>query len=128
MDVTNITIKNGDTIAATYSAYVSAEENNYKFIRVLWPARAGVGNTGDDCIGLTGVAFTPYSADAPTYKKGDVNGDNEVDLLDYVKLKKIIAGVDTSTGADPDLDSNGVANGTDLTLLRKYLIGAIDTL
>ncbi len=127
-DVTNITIKNGDTIAVTYSAYVSAEENNYKFIRVLWPARAEVNNTGDDCIGLTGVAFTPYSADAPTYKKGDVNGDNEVDLLDYVKLKKIIAGVDTSTGADPDLDGNGVANGTDLTLLRKYLIGAIDTL
>lgn len=127
-DVTNITIKNGDTIAATYSAYVSAEENNYKFIRVLWPARAEVNNTGDDCIGLTGVAFTPYSEDAPTYKNGDVNGDNEVDLLDYVKLKKIIAGVDTSTGADPDLDGNGVANGTDLTLLRKYLIGAIDTL
>ncbi len=127
-DVTNITIKNGDTIAATYSAYVSAEENNYKFIRVLWPARAKVNNTGDDCIGLTGVAFTPYSADAPTYKKGDVNGDNEVDLLDYVKLKKIIAGVDTSTGADPDLDGNGVANGTDLTLLRKYLLGIIDTL
>lgn len=127
-DVTNITIKNGDTIAATYSAYVSAEENNYKFIRVLWPARAEVNNTGDDCIGLTGVAFTPYSADAPTYKKGDVNGDNEVDLLDYVKLKKIIAGVDTSTGAAPDLDGNGIANGTDLTLLRKYLIGAIDTL
>lgn len=127
-DVTNITIKNGDTIAATYSAYVSAEENNYKFIRVLWPARAKENNTGDDCIGLTGVAFTPYSEDAPTYKKGDVNGDNEVDLLDYVKLKKIIAGVDTSTGADPDLDGNGVANGTDLTLLRKYLIGAIDTL
>ena len=77
---------------------------------------------------LTGVAFTPYSEDAPTYKNGDVNGDNEVDLLDYVKLKKIIAGVDTSTGADPDLDGNGVANGKDLTLLRKYLIGAIDTL
>ena len=127
-DVTNITIKNGDTIAATYSAYVSAEENNYKFIRVLWPARAEVGNTGDDCLGLTGVMFTPYSEDAPTYKKGDVNGDNEVDLLDYVKLKKIIAGIDTSTGADPDLDGNGVANGKDLTLLRKYLIGAIDTL
>ncbi len=127
-DVTNITIKNGDTIAATYSAYVSAEENNYKFIRVLWPARAEVNNTGDDCIGLTGVAFTPYSEDAPTYKNGDVNGDNEVDLLDYVKLKKIIAGVDTSTGADPDLDGNGVANGTDLTLLRKYLLGIIDTL
>lgn len=127
-DVTNITIKNGDTIAATYSAYVSAEENNYKFIRVLWPARAEVGKTGDDCLGLTGVMFTPYSEDAPTYKKGDVNGDNEVDLLDYVKLKKIIAGIDTSTGAAPDLDGNGVANGTDLTLLRKYLIGAIDTL
>lgn len=127
-DVTNITIKNGDTIAATYSAYVSAEENNYKFIRVLWPARAEVGNTGDDCLGLTGVMFTPYSEDAPTYKKGDVNGDNEVDLLDYVKLKKIIAGVDTSTGAAPDLDGNGVANGKDLTLLKKYLIGAIDTL
>lgn len=127
-DVTNITIKNGDTIAATYSAYVSAEENNYKFIRVLWPARAKENNTGDDCIGLTGVAFTPYSEDAPTYKKGDVNGDNEVDLLDYVKLKKIIVGVETSTGADPDLDGNGVANGTDLTLLRKYLLGVIDTL
>ena len=45
-----------------------------------------------------------------------------------MNLKKIIAGVDTTTGVDPDLDGNGVANSADLTLLRKYLIGAIDTL
>ena len=129
-DITSITVTKENKIAVgnKYSAYVSAAQNNYKFIRVLWPAKADDNYVGDATMCLTGVAFTPYSEDAPTYKNGDVNGDNEVDLLDYVKLKKIIAGVDTSTGADPDLDGNGVANGKDLTLLRKYLIGAIDTL
>ena len=129
-DITNITVTKDDAVAPKdiFIAYVAAEQNTYKFIRVFWPERAEVNIPGQDCMCLSGVAFTPYSEDAPTYKKGDVNGDNEVDLLDYVKLKKIIAGVDTSTGADPDLDGNGVANGTDLTLLRKYLIGAIDTL
>lgn len=129
-DITSITVTKENKIAVgnKYSAYVSAAQNNYKFIRVLWPEKANNDNVGEDTMRLSGVAFTPYSEDAPTYKNGDVNGDNEVDLLDYVKLKKIIAGVDTSTGAAPDLDGNGVANGTDLTLLRKYLIGAIDTL
>ncbi len=127
-EITNIKISSVDDFAATYAAHVTAEQNNYKFIRIHWPERADTTDVGDNCLPLTGVAFTPYSEDAPTYKNGDVNGDNEVDLLDYVKLKKIIAGVDTSTGADPDLDGNGVANGKDLTLLRKYLIGAIDTL
>lgn len=129
-DITSITVTKEDTIAVgnKYSAYVSAAQNNYKFIRVLWPEKASNDFVGEDTMRLSGVAFTPYSADAPTYKNGDVNGDDEVDLLDYVKLKKIIAGVDTTTGADPDLDGNGVANSADLTLLRKYLIGAIDTL
>lgn len=129
-DITSITVTKEDEIAVgnKYSAYVSAAQNNYKFIRVLWPEKASNEFVGEDTMRLSGVAFTPYSADAPTYKNGDVNGDNEVDLLDYVKLKKIIAGVDTTTGADPDLDGNGVANSADLTLLRKYLIGAIDTL
>lgn len=129
-DITSITVTKEDAIAVgnKYSAYVSAAQNNYKFIRVLWPEKANNDCVGEDTMRFSGVAFTPYSADAPTYKNGDVNGDNEVDLLDYVKLKKIIAGVDTSTGVAPDLDGNGVANGTDLTLLRKYLIGAIDTL
>ena len=52
---------------------------------------------------------------------GDVNLDGRTDILDLVRLKKIIAGLNNSMML-ADIDNNGSVNATDLIALRRYLI------
>ena len=75
-----------------------------------------------DCIG-NGVTdtFAVTVTDANfTRKFGDVNGDDSVDIIDLIKVKKHIAGAVALTGSDfnsADFDKNGDVNSIDLILL-----------
>ncbi len=55
------------------------------------------------------------------YDYGDVNADGNVDAVDLVRLKKIIALVSEET-VKSDIDRNGTHAGTDLTILRNYIM------
>lgn len=62
---------------------------------------------------------------------GDTQGDNECNVLDLVRLKKVVATVDTSVLLqDPairlvmcDVNEDGNIDSVDLILMRKYLLG-----
>ena len=67
-----------------------------------------------------------YATPIPLRKTGDVNGDDSVDIIDLVKVKKHTAGVIKLTGTDfkaADLDENNQVDSSDLIRLRKILLG-----
>ncbi|MBR6509508.1 MAG: SH3 domain-containing protein [Clostridia bacterium] len=59
---------------------------------------------------------------------GDTNGDGEVDVMDFIRLKKILIGSAESDGSSPDFDENGVSNAEDLIILKKFLLGVIKSI
>lgn len=60
------------------------------------------------------------------YVVGDVNGDNKFGLKDLVAIKKMSAGI-TNANWLSDLDEDGyIAEATDLTKMRTWLIFGID--
>ena len=67
-----------------------------------------------------------YATPIPSRKTGDVNGDDSVDIIDLVKVKKHTAGVIKLTGTDfkaADLNEDNQVDSSDLILLRKILLG-----
>ena len=57
------------------------------------------------------------------YLKGDLTGDGSVDLLDFIRLKKVLAGIETvQKRFNADIDGDGGIDVTDLAAFRKKLI------
>lgn len=62
---------------------------------------------------------------------GDIQGDNVINVLDLVRLKKVVATIDTGVLyqdsairlAMCDVNEDGNIDSTDLILMRKYLLG-----
>ena len=54
---------------------------------------------------------------------GDANGDGKTDILDLVRMKKDIS--EEKYFVEEDLDKNSYVNGSDLTVMKKRMIGAI---
>ena len=70
---------------------------------------------------------TEAATQAPTaeFLWGDVNGDEEVGVLDIVMLQKYLLGCTKLTADEAvraDCDHNGKINGFDLGLLKKYVL------
>ena len=63
--------------------------------------------------------------DFVAFEKGDVNRDENVDVLDIIRLKKIASATGSYSTRNADLDGNGLFNADDLAILRKILLGAI---
>lgn len=55
---------------------------------------------------------------------GDITDDGNIDILDMIKLKKLIS--DQKYDIYADLDGDRSLNTTDLAVMRKYLLGIID--
>ncbi len=53
---------------------------------------------------------------------GDLNGDGKVDLLDLVKFKKIIAGVDQPSYLPLDFDGDGDETAKDMIILMNIIL------
>lgn len=79
-----------------------------------------VGSGADMC-----VALNP-TADYSEKKReiGDITDDGNIDILDMIKLKKLIS--DQKYDIYADLDGDSSLNTTDLAVMRKYLLGIID--
>ena len=62
-------------------------------------------------------------------KKGDVNGDNEIDIKDVVFINKAVLGKETLTEQQmipADVDNDGYIKATDALLIMKYVVKLID--
>jgi len=79
--------------------------------------------------------LTPTSAPTdtpePLITLGDVNGDGEVNSIDFAYLKQYLLGMIKEFPAEnglksADLDGNGSVNSIDYAYLKKYLLGIID--
>lgn len=59
---------------------------------------------------------------------GDLNCDKKVDIVDFVRLKKIAAGTAVSDGASADINGDNSVNAADATLMKQYLTGNTESL
>ena len=64
--------------------------------------------------------------DIPVRRRGDVNGDGTVGMKDVLKLRRVIAGVETMddrAALSADLNGDGAINMKDVLMLRRVLAG-----
>lgn len=60
---------------------------------------------------------------------GDLTGDGRVDLLDLIRIKKVLADENTEHMAqNKNINKDNSFDAGDMALLRKYLMGAVATL
>ena len=76
-------------------------------------------------IDLNGAALDITDADAIT---GDLNEDYKVDLLDIVRMKKVIAGLTDQYDKDAAdvVGGDDIIDAQDLALVKKYVLGFVD--
>jgi len=61
------------------------------------------------------------------YELGDANKDKDVDILDFIRVKRYLGGTQSDIlVAAGDLDGNGEVTADDLTSLTKHLLGIED--
>lgn len=81
--------------------------------------------------GSTAQAYAKFRRDfislgeAPAYDLGDVNRDGEISLADAVMLQKYLITesiLSEASAALADMDSNGILNAADLTLLKRIVL------
>lgn len=86
------------------------------------------GVTGRECtvsFSYTGAELTYHfiQGEISENKKGDVNGDGEVNVSDVTALVNMILGVQEKDEARADVDGNGVINVSDVTALVNIILG-----
>lgn len=56
--------------------------------------------------------------------KGDTNGDGQIDIRDFVRMKRILAGdALPEYPAAPDINGDGAENAADSVILEQYIFG-----
>ena len=60
-----------------------------------------------------------------TGETGDINGDGEVDIRDFVRLKKLASAAESAGTDGGDLNSDGFTDAYDIALLRKYFLSTV---
>ena len=66
-----------------------------------------------------------------SYRCGDVNDDNEIDIMDVILVNKYLLGtaeLSAQGKASADADANGIIDTTDSLLIIKYVVELIETL
>nr|WP_137697494.1 carbohydrate-binding protein [Ruminiclostridium herbifermentans] len=69
--------------------------------------------------------FKFNAKEIPQGKLGDVNGDNSIDSLDLMLIKKHLLGEAIENTALADLDGSGAVDAIDFALMKQYLLGII---
>ncbi|MCQ2289619.1 MAG: dockerin type I repeat-containing protein, partial [Muribaculaceae bacterium] len=69
--------------------------------------------------------YTSLWPNTPDFKKGDVNGDGEVDVTDANILTNIILGKDSAGnyGGRADVDGNGSVDVSDANMVTNIILG-----
>jgi hypothetical protein len=85
-------------------------------------------------INIPRISLSAFAEDMPVtqgdFIYGDVNGDGEINAIDFAKMRQYILGIISSFGtADglkaADVDGNDEINAIDFALMRQYLLGMI---
>jgi len=61
----------------------------------------------------------------PTYKKGDVNGDNVIDVIDAARIRKHILQIEAinlATNPGADVNGDGIVDVIDAAKVRKHIL------
>ena len=77
----------------------------------------------------TSSTTTTVTTPAEGAKKGDVNGDDAIDIMDVIRLNKFLLGADSLSEeqrAAADVDGNDELDATDSLLILKYTVELID--
>ena len=91
-----------------------------------------VGLDGFIAIEDTGATTVTEEPEQPqSYRCGDVNDDNEIDIMDVILVNKYLLGtaeLSAQGKASADADANGIIDTTDSLLIIKYVVELIETL
>ena len=74
---------------------------------------------------------TSKTQEVNIYKYGDIDGNAEVNSLDFAQLRLFILGYKSASFSEygkfaADVDGNNKINSIDFGIIRKYLLGFID--
>lgn len=56
---------------------------------------------------------------------GDINGDKKVNILDLIRMKKILAGDEPANEATTDFDGDSKTKASDVACLRRSILGSV---
>ncbi len=73
---------------------------------------------------LNSISLIGELTDKPTVK-GDINGDNKVDIIDYIAFLKAFSGNTSLDETVADINGDGSISTLDLIYLKKMLLGLI---
>lgn len=71
------------------------------------------------------LTITSISAVASSYKVGDVNYDNSINVQDVTEIQKYLANMRSINTAIADFNSDGIVNIVDCTVMQKCISGEI---
>lgn len=117
-------VLNGNTVTVNYNtnadtddcvAYLNFEGKIIGNAQVVLKVKA---YTGADEVALLGSTCLITVA---SFKRGDIDNDGKVDVLDLILLKHHIVSSEQYPAYGPDLDSNGHVDVADVAILRKLL-------
>lgn len=129
-DATDITVTkdNYDSSKKLYTVSLTAEQNAYSKLKILWPSKIDSADVGDDCLALAGVAFTaPVPDTRSVYDYSDLSSlplDNSqhigdtlsvTDSLKPLGMYKLTAGAE---GSNLGRINNGVIQPTWIDVWR----------
>ncbi len=80
--------------------------------------------SGTDYVIYADVASVSVNGQEITAMKGDINGNDEIDSVDYSLLKRVYFGLYNAELAISDINNNGEIDAIDYSLLKRAYFGA----
>ncbi len=111
---------------------VAYNDNDNKMTRESFIGSMDIPGTDKNVAWINASVFDTLKLveSSSTFIKGDVNGDNAVDSIDFAIFKSYLLGIinkfPASNGASSaDINDDGLVDSTDYAMLKMYLLGII---